>query len=145
MADVLNKKQRSRCMAAIRSTDTLPERIVRKLAHSLGIRYRLHAKGLPGKPDLVFPRLRAVIFVHGCFWHQHTCRDGRIPTSRTEYWEPKLYRNRARDKQRQRELRQLGWRVMVIWECQTKSITVLERRLRRFLVVNPLKSSMPGS
>lgn len=121
-------------MRAVSGKDTSAELIVRRLAHSLGYRYRLHRKSLPGTPDLVFPARRAVIFVHGCFWHQHDCRRGaRIPKTRRDYWVPKLRKNQERDRLNQRRLRATGWRVLVIWECQIGKRTVLARRLRRFL------------
>ena len=122
-------------MAAIKGKDTAPEMAVRKLVHSLGYRFRLHRRDLPGKPDLVFPARKAVIFVHGCFWHQHAssrCK-ARPPKSRLEYWLPKLERNIKRDKQNQRILKRLGWRVLVVWECEIRNRTALERRLLRFL------------
>ena len=105
-------------MAAVKSRGTTPELLVRKLVHSLGYRYRLHVRSLPGTPDLVFPRLRKIINVNGCFWHMHDCGRCRIPSSRRSYWIAKLRRNAARDKRTERELRRAGWRVMVIWECQ---------------------------
>jgi DNA mismatch endonuclease (patch repair protein) len=109
---------------------------VRRLAHRLGYRFRLHRKGLPGKPDMVFPGRKAVIFVHGCFWHQHpdpTCLDGRRPKSRLDYWDPKLDGNLARDARRQAELEAAGWRVMIVWECDVKKQDRLESVLRAFL------------
>jgi DNA mismatch endonuclease (patch repair protein) len=112
-----------------------PEMVVRQLVHKMGFRYRLHQKDLPGKPDLVFPSRRKAIFVHGCFWHQHKkeeCSDGRIPKSNTSYWTPKLKRNVERDKAATKELKRLGWEVLVIWECEIKN-TNLEDRLGRFL------------
>ncbi len=123
-------------MARVRSEDTGVEMVVRKLVHSLGYRYRLHRKDLPGAPDLVFPARRKIIFVHGCFWHQHSCKRGdRRPSSRREYWLAKLARNVARDKRVRRQLRKLGWRTLVVWECQTpsKKLPALMRRLTRFL------------
>lgn len=134
MADVLTPEQRSRCMAAIRGRDTKPEMIVRSLVHRMGYRFRLHRKDLPGKPDLVLPGRRKVVFVHGCFWHQHPrCRYATRPATRPEFWADKLDGNRDRDKRVQRELRKLGWEVMVVWECQTKDPEKLEGRLRSFL------------
>lgn len=122
-------------MAAVKSKDTTPELLVRRLVHAMGFRYRLHVASLPGSPDLVFPRLRKVIFVSGCFWHMHTCGRCRIPASRRDYWVQKLARNAARDKRLQRTLRRRGWRVMVVWECQTvrKKLARLQSRLDRFL------------
>lgn len=133
MADKLTKEKRSANMARIRDRDTKPEMVVRRLVHSMGYRYRLHRKDLPGKPDLVFGPRRKVIFVHGCFWHQHSCRDGRIPASRQEYWEPKLRRNVERDAEAIRRLEQGGWRVLIVWECETKDIAGLRRKLHDFL------------
>ena len=123
-------------MALVRSTDTGPEMVVRRLVHSLGYRYRLHRKDLPGSPDLTFPSRRKVLFVHGCFWHQHTCKRGaRIPSTSREYWVRKLGRNVARDKRVRRELKKLGWSSLVVWECQTKPRTIarLSARIERFL------------
>ncbi len=123
-------------MRAIRSAGTKPEMAVRRLAHGMGYRYRLHGKKLPGKPDLVFASRRKVIFVHGCFWHQHPkagCKDARPPRSNTDYWLPKLARNRERDRNAQAELKKLGWSVCVIWECQTRNTPALRRRLKGFL------------
>jgi DNA mismatch endonuclease (patch repair protein) len=134
MADTLTPNQRRRCMAAVRGRDTKPELIVRSLAHRMGYRFRLHRKDLPGKPDLVFPRHRKVIFVHGCFWHQHPgCRFATRPATRREFWAEKLEGNRQRDRRVQRELRRQGWEVLILWECQTRNPQILERRLRRFL------------
>ena len=116
--------------------DTQPELLVRRTVHAMGFRFRLHRKDLPGKPDLVFPRLRKVIYVHGCFWHQHHgCREGRIPGSRKEYWEPKLARNQERDQENLARLHSLGWNECVIWECETAQLPSLERRLQEFLAI----------
>ncbi len=124
-------------MAAIRSTGMKPEMMVRSLVHGLGYRFRLHAKDLPGKPDLVFRPRRKVIFVHGCFWHQHNkpgCKDGRPPKSNTGYWGAKLARNVERDAASIARLKSLGWKALVLWECDVlKGGTVLKRRIMRFL------------
>lgn len=121
-------------MARVRSKDTAPELIVRKIVHALGYRFRLHRKDLPGRPDLVLPRHHAVIFVHGCFWHRHhDCRRASLPKSRTEFWRSKLARNSERDAIAQRQLRAAGWRVLVVWECQTKNLDRLRGRLSKFL------------
>ena len=120
-------------MQAIRSKDTKPELAIRKLIHGLGYRYRLHRKDLPGKPDLVFPSREKTIFVHGCFWHYHGCKRGRMPKSKLDYWQPKLEGNRERDKQHMNELKALGWKVLVIWECEVNDVKKLKRRIRRFL------------
>jgi DNA mismatch endonuclease Vsr len=134
VTDTLSKKARSARMALIRSKNTKPEMAVRRLLHGLGYRYRIHVKGLPGTPDLVFrPRKRAV-FVHGCFWHGHHCRLGaRVPKSRVGFWVAKIKSNRLRDKRHLAELKRAGWRAVVIWECQLKNVDVLTRRLTRFL------------
>jgi DNA mismatch endonuclease (patch repair protein) len=135
VVDTFSKSERSRIMAAVKSRDTTPELIVRRLAHALGYRYRLHVRSLPGAPDLVFPRLDKVIFVSGCFWHRHTCGRCRIPATRRAYWLAKIDRNAARDQRVQRALRRLGWGVMVVWECQSTAgkIERLRKRLRTFL------------
>src|SRR5581483_5105422 len=113
--DKIGARERSEIMRRVRSADTRPELLVRRLIHSMGYRFRLHRRDLPGVPDIVLPRLRAVAFVHGCFWHGHTCRAGRNrPASNVTYWEGKLTRNRLRDARSRRALRQLGWRVLTI-------------------------------
>jgi DNA mismatch endonuclease, patch repair protein len=136
MTDVLTRKQRSRCMAAIRSRDTKPEIVLRQLLRSAGYRYRVNDPSLPGKPDIVFPRDKKVIFIHGCFWHRHNCKAGRSePATRRAFWNRKLLSNKARDRRRISELRDLGWGVLTVWECQLKGarpIRTLER-IRMFL------------
>lgn len=125
---------RSRIMRAVKSKDTAPEMRVRRLAHRLGYRFRLHYASLPGKPDLVFPSRRKVIFVHGCFWHRHSCaRGSRAPVSNATYWLPKLARNAARDRSNTAALRALGWRSLAIWECQLKREDKIASRIRAFL------------
>lgn len=125
---------RHRTMQAVKSKDTKPELIVRRLLHSLGYRYRLHVKDLPGKPDLVFPARRKIIFVHGCFWHGHDCRRGaRVPKTNTDYWVSKVSRNRKRDQVEITQLNDLGWEVLIIWECEVKDIEKLGQRLKSFL------------
>jgi DNA mismatch endonuclease (patch repair protein) len=132
MTDVLSAEQRRRNMAAIRGTDTKPELRVRRALHAAGLRYRLHVRGLPGTPDLVFPSRRVVLFVHGCFWHQHPlCHNAKMPASRPEFWGPKLVANVERDRRQQRALKRLGWRVIVIWECQAKDLDKLWRLVER--------------
>lgn len=132
--DTLSPRQRSRQMARVRSRDTGPEMVVRRLLHRAGFRYRLHAAELPGAPDVVFPARRKVIFVHGCFWHRHAgCPRNRTPKSHRAFWVRKLTGNRRRDQRNLRRLRRLGWSVAVVWECETGATTALERRLRRFL------------
>ncbi len=108
--------------------------IVRQLVHRQGFRYRLHRRDLPGTPDIVFPGSRKIIFVHGCFWHRHDCRDGRkLPSGRQDYWIPKLARNVARHKRDSDKLRELGWDVLVLWECELSNLPGLESAIRRFL------------
>jgi DNA mismatch endonuclease (patch repair protein) len=121
-------------MRRIRSANTKPEMVVRSLAHLLGYRFRLHRRDLPGCPDLVFPSGRKVIFVHGCFWHQHQgCLDGRMPKSNTVYWSAKLANNKKRDKKNRLRLAGLGWKYLVIWDCQTGDGKKLAQQLRAFL------------
>lgn len=131
--DRLDPAVRSRLMQKVRGKDTKPEHAVRKAAHAAGFRFRLHRKDLPGKPDLVFPRWRAAIFVHGCFWHGHDCSKGRPPKSRPEYWLPKIEANRERDARKQRELEALGWRVLTIWQCEIGKRDDLRERIAAFL------------
>jgi len=141
--DRLTPAERSRNMARIRSHDTKPEQVVRRLVTALGLRYRLQRKDLPGKPDLVFGPRRTVILVHGCFWHQHrSCPAGRIPTANRPFWETKLSRNTARDAETKRALQQLGWRVLTVWECESKQPEKLLRRLARLLP--PLPDQPPA-
>ena len=135
MTDTVSQAERSRIMAAVKSKDTGPEMVVRRLVHAMGYRYRLHVRCLPGNPDMVFPRLRKVINVNGCFWHLHGCPRCRIPSSRRPYWTAKLQRNAERDKRVRLALRKAGWRTLDIWECQLvpqKRKTLLAR-IRRFL------------
>lgn len=135
MTDTVSKAERSRIMAAVKSKDTTPEMIVRRLVHALGYRYRLHVRSLPGSPDLVFPRLGKIINVNGCFWHKHRCPRCRVPSTRRAYWVAKLDRNAARDQRVRRELRQAGWQVLVVWECQTQParLSRLRARIAAFL------------
>ena len=121
MTDVLTPEQRSRCMSAVRSTNTMPEMFLFSHLRSEGFRFSMHSAALPGKPDFVFPRRRKVILVHGCFWHRHSCKAGRsIPSTRRRFWFSKLEQNRKRDAIQLSELRRLGWRVLVIWQCQLR-------------------------
>lgn len=134
MADLLDSRSRSENMRRIRSKDTLPEMLVRRCIYSMGYRYRLHVRDLPGKPDLVFRKAKKAILVHGCFWHQHTqCREGRIPGSKAEYWRPKLERNVKRDLMNLAELKQLGWKTLILWECELRNEKQLRLRLKKFL------------
>jgi DNA mismatch endonuclease, patch repair protein len=132
--DTLTRAERSKRMALIRSKNTKPEVLVRKIAHSCGYRFRSHVSDLPGKPDLVFPRRKKVIFVHGCFWHRHPgCALARLPKSKLRFWIPKLTENRRRDLRNIARLRRANWSVSVVWECQLKNPASLERKIRRFL------------
>jgi DNA mismatch endonuclease (patch repair protein) len=122
-------------MRRIRKVDTKPEIVVRRMAHALGLRFRLHRRDLPGTPDIVFPRHRKVVLVHGCFWHQHEgCRLARQPKSRLDYWLPKLARNAARDRIASEQLAALGWEPLTIWECETREPEGVRRRLAAFLL-----------
>ena len=139
--DTLTEAERSRRMALVRSRDTKPEIVVRKAAWHLGYRYRLHVKALPGCPDLVFRSARAVIFVHGCFWHRHRgCPLARLPKSKLDFWVPKLEQNRIRDLKNARSLRRAGWRVAVIWECETENERLSKQKLVRLLGPAPRSS-----
>lgn len=123
-------------MSGIRGKNTQPEMLVRRLLHAMGYRYRLHARELPGKPDIVFRKRRIAIFVHGCFWHRHPdpeCRLARMPKSRMDFWEPKLEGNRARDEANVATLETMGWKVFLAWECQLRDREQLGNTLRRFI------------
>lgn len=132
MVDNLTLEQRRRNMRAIRSKDTIPEVLVRKFLHGSGFRYRLHVRSLPGSPDLVLKRYATVVFVHGCFWHQHGCARNAVPKSRKQYWKPKLENNVRRHADQVKQLRALGWRTITVWECQTQG-NALRRRFNFLL------------
>lgn len=137
MTDIVNSKRRSELMAGIRGQDTAPELAVRRVAHRMGLRFRLHRKDLPGRPDLVFPKHHLAVFVHGCFWHHHQgCRFSHIPKSRTEYWTQKFARNMHRDMRNEDALKALGWRVLVIWECEVKDKGAIARKLKSVVSSN---------
>jgi DNA mismatch endonuclease (patch repair protein) len=139
MADKISPERRSANMARIRSKDTTPELAVRRLAHRLGYRFRLHARHLPGQPDLVFARRRKVIFVHGCFWHRHEgCQDCSDPKTRRDYWVPKFERTIDRDRRSVNLLKDAGWQSLVIWECETVDLPALARHLTAFLDDDPV-------
>ena len=134
MTDIFDPEKRSEIMSRIRDRDTRPELIVRRIAHGLGFRFRLHRKDLPGRPDIVFPRHQAVIAVHGCFWHRHPgCKHASSPKTREGYWQNKFEANVVRDRRNETALRDLGWKVMVIWECETKDHDALATRIESFL------------
>jgi DNA mismatch endonuclease Vsr len=133
MTDTLSADRRSANMARIRGKDTKPELFVRRALHALGYRFRLHGSGLPGNPDLVFSSRRAVIFVHGCFWHRHTCGKAYVPKTRTAFWQAKFLRNTERDAAAEAALRSAGWRVIVVWECELVTDSDVLRRLAKLL------------
>lgn len=136
-----NPAARSRIMRAVKSRDTGPERIVRRIVTRLGYRYRLNRADLPGKPDLTLRALRSVMFVHGCFWHGHRCRRGaRMPRTNALYWSQKISRNRSRDASARRRLRKLGWKVLVVWECRLKDEAKSIRLIRDFLAADESRS-----
>ena len=138
MADTVSSKVRSRVMAQVKSKGMKPEMQVRRLLHGLGYRYRLHRKDLPGRPDLVFPSRRKVVFVNGCFWHKHSsCPRVRIPATNRDYWLPKLERNRSRDERNIALLQEDGWAVMTVWECQLQDLPATTGRLVAFLEHSP--------
>ncbi|MCI4671517.1 MAG: very short patch repair endonuclease [Bacteroidia bacterium] len=120
MADIVPKKVRSRMMAGIKGKDTKPEVVIRKALHKKGFRYRLHLKALPGKPDLVLKKYKAVIFIHGCFWHLHDCHLFKWPSTRPKFWKEKISRNKFRDEEQIKALISTNWRVLLIWECAFK-------------------------
>ena len=134
MTDIVDSRRRSAMTSRIRGRDTGPEVVVRRIAHRLGFRFRLHRKDLPGRPDLAFPRYRSVVFVHGCFWHRHEgCRSACEPKTRISFWSEKFNRNVARDRDNEEALRALGWRVLVIWECEIRNRAALEECLLDYL------------
>ena len=133
-ADKFDAETRSRTMRAVKSKNTAPEMKVRRLARAMGHRFRLHRKDLPGAPDLVFPKSRKSIFVHGCFWHGHDCaRGARLPKANADYWLAKILRNKNRDKDVQQRLKAMGWHVLVVWECELRDIMELKSSLSAFL------------
>jgi DNA mismatch endonuclease (patch repair protein) len=132
--DRLSQERRSWLMSQIRGKDTLPELALRSLIHRMGFRFRLHRKDLPGKPDLVFPSKKKVIFLHGCFWHGHICKKKKMPKTRITYWNEKIDTNRSRDRRVIRQLGQSGWKALIIWECDLKKMERLKMKVTRFLI-----------
>ena len=126
-------EQRRRIMRSVKTENTWPEMVVRRVLHGMGYRYRLHRKDLPGRPDIVFGPRRKIIFVHGCFWHGHGCPKGRLPKSRLDYWQPKIAANRERDRSKEGQLRAMGWSVLVVWQCETSDRDALALRLQEFV------------
>ena len=135
--DSLTPDRRSALMQRVKRSGTTPELTLRSLLHKLGLRYLINDKRLPGSPDLVFPKYKSVVFVHGCFWHGHSCRQGREPSSNVDYWFPKIQANRDRDARKEHNLRDLGWRVFTVWECELK-------KLRKEETVAALASEITG-
>ncbi|WP_429547713.1 very short patch repair endonuclease [Pseudomonas frederiksbergensis] len=136
-ADIVTREHRSKIMSMIKGKNTKPEMLVRSVCHELGLRYRLHRKDLPGKPDLVFPKHRLCVFVHGCFWHRHPgCKYAYTPKSRLDFWLPKLAKNVERDLDAQQALIARGWRVVIIWECHTKNREVLRIEIQKAFGLN---------
>lgn len=133
MSDRVPAAKRSAIMRAVKPENTGPEIALRKMLHRLGYRYKLHTRELPGKPDIAFPARRKVIFVHGCFWHGHRCRYGRLPKTRLEYWQPKIEANRARDTRKTNELLRAGWEIAVVWQCELKDSARTLKKLTSFL------------
>ena len=133
LANLFLPENRSLLMAKISSKHTKPEMKVRRFLHARGIRYRLHVKALPGTPDLVLPKYKTVIQVRGCFWHQHSCSEGRIPKTRRDFWASKLSRNVERDKENDEKVKKLGWSLIVIWECDLKSTDKLLNRMEQVI------------
>ena len=132
MPDRISSEQRSRNMAAVRSMNTIPEKVVRSTLHAMGLRFRLHRRSLPGTPDIVLNKHRTVVLVHGCFWHGHNCPRGKPPATHPDFWLPKLARNKVRDAEQVRELKTLGWRVLTVWECELKDTRSLGKRMARW-------------
>lgn len=132
MVDHISPERRSWLMSRVRGKNTTPEMRVRRAAHAMGLRFRLHPKNLPGKPDLILPKFRTAIFVHGCFWHRHaSCKKASIPKTRREEWLHKFEKNVARDRQNESDLRQLGWHVITIWECETRDANSIAAELEQ--------------
>ncbi len=150
--DVVSKTTRSRMMAAVRSKNTAPEVQIRHRLFNRGFRYRLHAPSLPGRPDIVFPKYHAVVFVSGCYWHNHDCHFGRLPATRRNWWKRKLESNRKRDARVLSELRQMGWRTLVVWECSVKgakasriaAFDTAAERAARFLLSKRTRAEFPS-
>lgn len=141
MTDIVDPATRSRMMSGIRGKNTKPEIIVRQALHKAGFRFRLHRKDLPGNPDIVLPRYRAVIFVHGCFWHGHGCRYFKVPKTRTDFWLDKIMANAKRDRQKEDALRATGWTVLTVWECEIRDKTDWLTPIAKLLRKTPVHES----
>lgn len=138
--DIFNKTERSYIMAKVKQKSTEPEIIIRKFLFSEGFRYRVNVRSLPGSPDIVLPKYRTLIFVHGCFWHGHTCRAGHLPSSNLSYWQPKIEKNIERDQKKIDDLKKQGWNVIVVWQCEIK--TVEKRKIRFSTLISQIKNCM---
>ena len=143
MTDTRTPEQRRRIMQSVGTKNTGPELAVRKLLHGLGYRFRLHRRDLPGKPDIVLPGRRKVIMVHGCYWHGHDCKKGRLSKSHTDYWGPKIEANRRRDTEKEEALKRLGWTVTTVWQCEIADIELLGQRLAAFLGPSTKSDRLP--
>lgn len=149
--DTVKKEIRSRIMAAVRSKNTRAEVEFRKRIHALGYRFRIHGKNLPGSPDIVFPKYHAVVFIHGCFWHLHSCRSGRLPETRRNWWKAKLEANRKRDKQALANLQNMSWRTLVVWECSFRkpgvraelAFNIVTKQIEKFLITKKPFQELP--
>ncbi|TSA26059.1 DNA mismatch endonuclease Vsr [bacterium] len=137
MTDIFTSNKRSDIMKKIGPKNSKQELFIRKLIFSLGYRYRLHSNDLPGKPDLVFPKYKKVIFINGCFWHHHICNRGKLPETNKEFWKKKILGNVTRDKANYNKLKELGWKILVIWQCEikTKNIEYLQQKIKSFLII----------
>lgn len=132
--DTISIEKRRLIMSRVKGADTQPEKIVRSMLHKMGYRFRIHRKDLPGKPDIVLPKYKSIIFIHGCFWHRHNCSNGvRVPKSNQEYWIPKLENNKIRDEKNQTILLKNGWKILIVWECMLKDKVKLTELLKNFL------------
>lgn len=137
MTDIFSPKKRSQIMKKIGPKNSKQELFIRKLIFSFGYRYRLHRKDLPGKPDLVFPKYKKVIFINGCFWHGHTCKRGKLPETNREFWKKKICGNVKRDKENYKKLKEFGWKILVVWQCEikTKNTEYLQQQIKSFLII----------
>lgn len=145
MADVLTPEQRKLNMSRIRGKDTKPEMLIRRGLHALGLRYRLHDRSLPGRPDLVFPKYRVVLFIHGCFWHAHGCALSKLPKTRQDFWKAKLLTNAQRDRRATEMLTSAGWRVLIIWECAIRGAGRNNERATLDCIANFIRQANGGS
>lgn len=144
MPDILTPSERSVRMSLIRSKDTKPELVVRKAVWAAGFRYRLHGKNLPGRPDLVFPAFRTVVFIHGCYWHAHSCQKGRIPAQNSRFWREKFAANKTRDQRHAQRLRRQGWSVLTVWECSLSTAKSRDAAIGKLLTALAMRRARTG-